>query len=160
MRSLAPALPIICSLMDGCTRGVNVVAGDAQSRVSRRAPFRLLPAGFAAVVVLVCLAWSTPAAASIQAIRRELPRVGAARRAPVTHPLTSAHVDFKLGHRLDAVVSRTRDGGRRVTSAARRDCRHPAITPDLDVSTTHLPDASARDVGLIPSHWGATHLSI
>ncbi len=160
LRSLALALPITPSPMDGCTRRVSVAAGDGESPVPVHAPLRLLPAAFTAVVVLACLAWSTPAAASIQAIRREPPRVGAARRAPATHPLTSAHVDFNFGRRLDAVVSGTRDGGRRVASAARRDCRHPAVAPDPEIGAPQSPDASARDVGLIPSHWGATHLSI
>jgi len=114
----------------------------------------------AGAVLVTCLAWSAPAAAIVPQVRREPPRVSAARRVPVTHPLTVPHVDFKFGYSLEAVVSSTRVGSRLAASAARRDCRHPAITPDLSVSTTHLPDASARDVGLIPSHWGATHLSI
>ena len=64
----------------------------------------------AGAVLVTCLAWSAPAAAIVPQVRREPPRVSAARRVPVTHPLTVPHVDFKFGYRLEAVVSRTRDG--------------------------------------------------
>jgi len=139
---------------------VDVTAGVALARVPGRSRRRLAPSVLAGAVLLACLAWSSPAAAIVPAVRREPPRVSAARPAPAPHPLTRPHVALNFGHSLEAVVSSTGDGSRQAASAGRRDCRHPATTPDPDASSTLARDATVREIGSIPSHWGATHLSI
>jgi len=113
----------------------------------------------AGAVLLACLAWSSPASAIVPAVRRDPPRVSAARHAPTPHPLTRPHVALNFGHSLEAVVSSARDGSRQAASAGRRDCRHPAPT-DPNASSSLARDGTVRDIGSIPSHWGATHLSI
>ncbi len=146
--------------MGGSARRVDVIASVALAHVSRRLPRRLAPSVLAGAVLVACLAWSSPAAAIVPAVRRDPPRVSAARHAPAPHPLTRPHVALNFGHSLEAVLSSARDGSRQAASAARRDCRHPAPTSDPNASSLLARDPTVRDIGSIPSHWGATHLSI